>query len=97
MPFGLRSGVQRRTLLFLWMTGCEACAEAHPHVVAFKAAHPEIVVREVDLAIEDWPEDEMIGPDAVPSYADLIPGGAPRTVEGRGLTKEEIESWFFQR
>ena len=97
MPFGFSSGVQRRTLLFLFQTGCDACAEAHPFLEGFKKAHPEIVVQEVDLAVADWPEDEITSPEYLPSYADLAPGARPRTVVGRILTAEELESWFFVR
>lgn len=89
------TGLTGVTLYFLKLTGCEACAEAEPHVRAFAESHPLIEVRTVTLDEEEWPEAAKIGPpDYIPAYVLVVPGARPRTLQGRALKPEEIEKWI---
>lgn len=87
-----------RTLFFLELTGCEACAEAKPHVEAFAASHPDVVVEKIDLADEEWPDAAPVGPpEYTPAYCVVQAGRRPRTIAGRVLTVEELDRWVYAR
>lgn len=97
-----------RTLVLVYMTGCEACAEAKPIVKQFAESHAgECDVKMVDLTAlpEDIDEQGMalteelslLPPDSVPAYVVLYADGtAPRTCSSRGvLSLDELRRWVF--
>ena len=79
-------------LTFVYMDGCGACETAKPELDAFKAAHPEIAIRRLDLLAVRWPEGSW-SPTATPTY--LAEFGNRRPVGYVGaLKKAQIEQFL---
>lgn len=81
----------------MFQTGCDACAEAKPHLEAFRERFPQIEVEMIDLTVEEWPDMAPIEPpESIPSYALLERDMRPRVVEGRILTTDQLAIWVFK-
>jgi hypothetical protein len=79
-------------LTFIYMDGCGACEAAKPELAAFKAAHPEIAIRRIDLLKTPWPPGAW-APTATPTY--LAEFGNRRPVGKVGaMRKAEIEQFM---
>lgn len=80
-------------LFFLWIPGCEACAEAKPKLEAFARKHRKLQVYKVDIAKFGWPDEWALKVEATPTYVLHEPGRRIRTKVG-SQTVRDLEKWL---
>ncbi|MDO8681363.1 MAG: hypothetical protein Q7R30_22830 [Acidobacteriota bacterium] len=99
-----------RTLYFVWVIGCDACAEAKPHAKRLaEERSDDVEVRYIELTALETNGDEDIvlpipespvlltAPDSIPAYVVVYADGTPpRTLSSRGaLSFDELVAWVF--
>lgn len=90
-------------LFFIHMPGCHTCASVKPLIAKFRAEHPEVRVRPLDITAVEWKARRWM-PQVTPTLVHMdkhrrlhVFDGVPARGGGRLITKEMVTQWLSMR
>lgn len=100
---GVAPALVQDQLIFIYMPGCPTCATVKPLIAQFRKAHPDVVVKPLDITQVEW-KARRWSPSYTPTLVHLdrhrrvhIFDGVPASDGGRLITNDMVAKWLSMR